>query len=133
VLASRGGERKATLVRTVTQRGTTVHETVTAQPPTTTAPSAPTGASAASLAQEGYRKLQAGDAAGALPLLRQADTKLRGTSSIAEAYNDYNLASALAQTSGCSAEVLQLLDRSEQIQGRRKEIDRLRKDCKKAG
>jgi tRNA A-37 threonylcarbamoyl transferase component Bud32 len=144
VLSTRGGSDRQTLVRTVTQRGTTVHETVTAQPPpptttaagpstTTTAAAPSTGSSGAALAQDGYRRLQAGDLAGALPLLRQADAKLRGTSSIAEAYNDYNLAYVLAQTSGCSAEVLQLLDRSQQIQGKRKEIDRLRKDCKKAG
>jgi tRNA A-37 threonylcarbamoyl transferase component Bud32 len=131
VLATQGGNKQAPVIRTVTQRGTTVHETVTAAPPTTT--SAPPGASGSALAQEGYRKLQAGDVSGALPLLQQAAAKLAGTSSIAEAYNDYNLAYALAQTSGCSSQVLQLLDRSEQIQGRRKEIDRLRKDCKKAG
>jgi tRNA A-37 threonylcarbamoyl transferase component Bud32 len=129
VLTMRGGG-KQTVIRTVTQRGTTVHETVTAPPPTTST-AAPAGSSAAALAQEGYRKLQDGDFSGALPLLQQADSKLSGTSSIAEAYNDYNLAYALARTSGCSAQVLQLLDRSEQIQGRRKEIDRLRKDCKK--
>jgi tRNA A-37 threonylcarbamoyl transferase component Bud32 len=139
VLATRGGGGQA-LVRTVTQRGTTVHETVTAQPPTTAQPSTTTAATApaasssgAALAQEGYQKLQAGDTAGALPLLRQADAKLGGSNSIGEAYNAYNLAYALAKTSGCSADVLQLLDRSERIQGRRKEIDRLRKDCKKAG
>jgi tRNA A-37 threonylcarbamoyl transferase component Bud32 len=132
VLSSRAGGDRRAAIRTVTQRGTTVHETVTAQPPATTA-TAPTGASGASLAQEGYRKLQAGDAAGALPLLREADARLRGAGSIAEAYNAYNLADALAGTSGCSGQVLQLLDRSERIQGHRKEIDRLRKDCRKSG
>jgi tRNA A-37 threonylcarbamoyl transferase component Bud32 len=123
---SGGGDKQSASVRTVTARGTTVHETVTAPAPTTTA-----SGSAASLAQQGYRRLQAGDAAGALPLLQQAAQKLNGTSSIGEAYNDYNLAYALAKTSGCSAQVLSLLDRSQQIQGHRKEIDRLRKDCSK--
>src|SRR5205823_141307 len=127
-LLARDGGKQAAVVRTVTAQGTTVQETVTAPPPTTTA-AAPSGPE---LAQQGYQRLQGGDAAGALPLLQQAAQSLDGTSSIAEAYNDYNLAVALAQTSGCSPQVLQLLDRSQQIQGHRKEIDRLRKTCKKA-
>ena len=113
----------------MTAQGTTVSETVTAAP-ATTAP-AP-AASGASLAQQGYEKLTAGDAAGALPVLQQAAQQLDGTGSIAEAYNDYNLAVALAQTSGCSSQVLELLDRSQQIQGHRKEINQLRKDCRKS-
>ena len=129
VLATRGEERQAAVVHTVTAQGTTVSETVTAAP-ATTAP-AP-AASGASLAQRGYEKLTAGDAAGALPVLQQAAQQLDGTGSIAEAYNDYNLAVALAQTSGCSSQVLELLDRSQQIQGHRKEINQLRKDCRKS-
>src|SRR5581483_8419474 len=125
---------------TVTTPGTTVRETVTAQPPpTTTQPAASSLTSGVSLANEGYAKLQAGDAAGALPLLQQAAQKLQGTGSLSEAYNDYNLAVALIRTQGCSTEVLQLLDASQAIQGHRKEIDDLRKSCtpgnhgKKAG
>ena len=91
------------------------------------------GTPVANATHSGYQRLQAGDAAGALPLLQQAARSLDGTSSIGEAYNDYNLAVALAQTSGCSPQVLDLLDRSQQIQGHRKEIDRLRKACRKAG
>ncbi len=116
---------------TITERGTTVHETVTAQRPTTSAAAPPSStAGGTTLAQEGYRRLQAGDAAGALPLLQQAAQKLQGSGSLSEAYNDYNLASALAQAQGCSSQVLQLLDASEAIQGHRKEIDRLRKACR---
>jgi hypothetical protein len=105
-----------------------VRETVTAAAPTTTAAPASSGST---LAQQGYDKLTAGDVAGALPLLQQAAQQLNGTNSIDEAYNDYNLAFALAKTSGCSQQVVDLLDRSQQIQGHRKEIDRLRKDCRK--
>jgi hypothetical protein len=72
--------------------------------------------------------MQAGDYAGALPLLEQAANALRGTG-LAEAYNDYNLAFTLAKTQGCSARVIQLLDASQAIQGHRAPIDQLRKAC----
>ena len=115
---------------TVTEPGTTVRETVTAQPPpSSTRASASSSASGVSLANEGYAKLQTGDAAGALPLLQEAAAKLQGTGSLSEAYNDYNLAVALVRTQGCSQHVLQLLDASQSIQGHRKEIDQLRKAC----
>ena len=114
-------------------RGTVV-QTVTAQAPPTTAPATtPTAPTGAVLALQGYSKLQAGDYAGALPLLEQAAHKLAGAGSLDEAYNDYNLAYALARTQGCSERVLKLLDASEAIQGHRSEIDRLRSGCKKTG
>jgi serine/threonine-protein kinase len=121
---------------TITRQGTTVHETVTAQQPTTqaapttTPTTASTGGSASSLAAQGYAKLQAGDYAGALPLLQQAAHQLQGSGTIAEAYNDYNLAYALAKTQGCSSQVLQLLDASQAIQGHRSEINQLRAVCR---
>jgi eukaryotic-like serine/threonine-protein kinase len=127
---------------TITRPGTTVRETVTAETPpsapTTVATSAqaPTTAqspapSGSSLAAQGYSRLQAGDAAGAVPLLQQAAQELQGSNTLSEAYNDYNLAYALTQTQGCSPEVTQLLDASEAIQGKRTEIDRLRRACRK--
>jgi predicted Ser/Thr protein kinase len=128
VLATRGHDAKAPAQRvTITKQGTTVRETVTAQQPQPTT----SAASGASLAQQGYAKLQAGDAAAALPLLQQAASRLQGSGSLGEAYNDYNLAYALTQTQGCTPEVLQLLDASQSIQGHRPEIDHLRKACKK--
>jgi predicted Ser/Thr protein kinase len=123
---------------TVTQHGSTVVRTVTAEAPATTTPATTTPATTApapssgggrSLAQQGYSRLQAGDYAGALPLLEQAAQALRGSGTVDEAYNDYNLAYALAKTQGCSARVVQLLDASESIQGHRDEISRLRADC----
>ncbi len=74
--------------------------------------------------------MQAGDYAGALPLLEQAVQKLRGTGSTDEAYADYNLAYTRFALGQCT-DVVSLLDRSESIQGRRKEIDHLRKDAQK--
>jgi predicted Ser/Thr protein kinase len=120
---------------TVTQQATTVVQTVTAQVPATT-PAAPTPAPSANgdaLAQQGYDKLQAGDYAGAVPLLEQAAQQLNGSGSTTEAYNDYNLAYALVQTQGCSDQVLQLLDASQSIQGHSPEINHLRKSCRKGG
>lgn len=138
VVATRSGGATGHPV-TVTKPGTTLRETVTAQAPTTKA-SPPTstpvsgtlssdGATGSALALEGYRRLQAGDAAGALPLLQQAAQRLQGTNSLSEAYNDYNLALALTQTQGCSSRVVQLLDASAAIQGDRTEIEHLRRVC----
>jgi serine/threonine-protein kinase len=132
-LATRGSDDGGQAGRgvTVTVRGTTVRETVTAQPPAAPRPRpAPTSTTGAALALQGYRRLQAGDAGGALPLLERAAEQLRGTHSLDEAYNDYNIAAALAATSGCSTRVLGLLDSSEAIQGHRDEIDRLRETCR---
>jgi eukaryotic-like serine/threonine-protein kinase len=116
--------------RTVTREGrvTTVERPVTV----TTAPSTPpvSGKSGADLNDEGFAKMQSGDYAGALPLLEQAVAKLQGTDSLDEAYASYNLAFTRVALGSCDG-VLDLLDRSESIQGERKEIERLRKQAEK--
>ncbi len=142
-----GGETSApterTIVRTVTRPGTTVERTVTTAPQTTTAPAttAPATTARATTAQStasgeelnnaGFEKLRQRDAAGALPLLEQAVQKLQGTGSLTEAYASYNLALARFSLGRCDG-VVDLLDRSESIQGRRKEIDRLRKSAERS-
>jgi predicted Ser/Thr protein kinase len=132
LLTTRGGSTAAQtpLRLTVTERGTTVQRTVTqrATPPPTTA----VAVDDATAAAQGFAKLRAGDYAGALPLLQQAAQGLQGSGSLSEAYNDYNLAFALAKTEGCSSQVLDLLDASQQIQGHRKPINDLRHGCRKA-
>jgi serine/threonine-protein kinase len=114
-----------THVRTVTTQGqvTTTQKPVTV----TTAPSTGVGSglSGAALNIAGFRKMQAGDYAGALPLLERAVQKLQGSRSLDEAYADYNLAFTRFRLGSCDG-VLALLDRSESIQGQRTEIDRLR-------
>jgi tRNA A-37 threonylcarbamoyl transferase component Bud32 len=112
----------STVVRTVTQQGTTVMQTVTAaQPPT---------ASGAELNNAGFAKMQSGDFAGALPLLEQAVQKLSGSGSLDEAYADYNLAYTRVQLGQCT-DVLALLDQAQSIEGHRKPIDDLRHQAKK--
>jgi len=137
LLARSGGKSRGDSVAqiTVTERGTTVLRTVTqaaAQPPPTRSTAdtrAAAAASPSSIALQGYAKMQDGDYADAIPLLEQASTGLHGSRSLAEAYNDYNLAFSLAKTEGCSTRVLDLLDSSESIQGHRGAIDDLRKAC----
>src|SRR6185436_13608575 len=117
-------------VQTVTTQGQirTVEKpvTVTTAPATTTAAAPPaSGQSGTALNNAGFAKMQDGDYAGALPLLERAVQKLSGTGSLAEAYASYNLAYTRFQLGNCDG-VLELLDRSEAIQGHRSEIDRLR-------
>jgi eukaryotic-like serine/threonine-protein kinase len=134
LLTTRGGDTTAsvTVVHTVTRSGTTVERTVTTQQqqqqPTSTAETG--GASGAALNDAGYAKMRGGDYAGALPLLEQAVAKLQGTGQTTEAYADYNLAYTRRALGSCT-DVLGLLDRSQQIQGHRKEIDRLRHEARK--
>jgi predicted Ser/Thr protein kinase len=114
-----------THVQTVTTQGqiTTVEKPVTSTTsPAATAPSEPSGTA---LNDAGFRKMQDGDYAGALPLLERAVQKLEGSRSLAEAYASYNLAYTRFQLGSCDG-VLELLDRSEAIQGQRSAIDRLR-------
>jgi eukaryotic-like serine/threonine-protein kinase len=118
-----------TEVRTVTTQGQTrtvekpVTVTTSASPPAT-----PSGASGTALNNAGFRKMQAGDYAGALPLLEQAVQKLQGSGSLTEAYASYNLAYTRFQLGRCDG-VLDLLDRSESLQGQRSEIDTLREQA----
>jgi serine/threonine-protein kinase len=114
-----------TVERTVTESDTVVVTETTEEPPDRGAP-APSGESGAELNDRGFQLLQQGDAEGALPLLEEAVSRLGGSSSLAEAYASYNLALARFSLGRCDG-VAELLDRSEQVQGARKEIGRLRK------
>jgi predicted Ser/Thr protein kinase len=118
-----------TTVVTRTHRVTTQGQVTTVTTTTTpTSPSGGQGASGAALNNAGFAKMRAGDYAGALPLLEQAVQKLQGTRSLDEAYADYNLAYTRYHLGNCDG-VLELLDRSESIQGHRGPIDRLRHDA----
>jgi len=129
-----------TVERTVTGRGRTVTVTTSApsEPSTTaststataTASPPPPSGDASSLNDQGFALMQQGDFESALPLLEQAVAGAEGTSSLTEAYADYNLAFTRMQLGSCDG-VLDLLDRSQQVQGKRKEIDRLRREAER--
>jgi serine/threonine protein kinase len=101
------------------------------QATTTSSPSTeaetPAEPSGAELNDAGFARMQAGSYEGALPLLRQSVLALRGSGSITEAYASYNLAFTRFALGRCDG-VIGLLDRSERIQGDRREIDRLRSE-----
>jgi tetratricopeptide (TPR) repeat protein len=66
----------------------------------------------------------------ALPVAQQALRRLQGSGQLYEAYAEYDVGRSLAELGRC-AEALPHVDRSEAIQGRRKEFDSIRKECKK--
>jgi eukaryotic-like serine/threonine-protein kinase len=121
-----------TRVQTVTTQGevTPVEQpTTVTTAPATTAPAPPASAqSGTALNNAGYAKMQAGDYAGALPLLEQAVRKLDGTGVLDEAYAKYNLAYTRYQLGNCDG-VLDLLEQAEAIEGRKAAIDRLRRQA----
>jgi Protein kinase domain len=119
-----------TVVRTITGSDTVVQtETVDADA-SGGSPGQGSGESGAELNDRGFRLLQDGDVAGALPVLEAAVSKLAGSATLAEAYASYNLAVARFGVGRCDG-VSELLDRSEAVQGERKEIDRLRKEAER--
>jgi TolA-binding protein len=119
-----GSAGQRTVVHTVTARGTTIRETVTQQPTTApaTAPAPPPAADGHTLNDQGYAKIQAGDFAGAVPLLQQAVQRLQGVgpSDPYEAYANYNLGYALFQLGQCG-DAVPYLQRAQQLEPDRKE------------
>jgi tetratricopeptide (TPR) repeat protein len=116
---------------TVTLPATTVLQTVTSEAaPTATETPAPSG-NPSELNDQGFELMKAGNYEEALPLLEQAVAGLSGSGDLAEAYASYNVAFTRLALGRCDG-VGELLDRSEQIQGKRKEISRLRHEAKKS-
>jgi serine/threonine protein kinase len=138
VLATQDEPETRTIVQVTTKEGqpTTVERTVTQQPeppppppppPATTRPSVDsrggvelTDQATGLLAQRRWAEAEA--------VARQAVAKLRGSGELYEAYAEYDLGRALAEQGKC-AEALQHLNRSEQLQGHRSEIDDARSRC----
>ena len=113
-LLTRGGDQHAA----PPPRATTVTQHVT------TTPAAPpaTGASGHELNDQGYAKMQAGDYAGALPLVQQAVQKLSGVgpSDPYEGYANYNLGYTLLQLGRCN-EAIAYLQRAAALEPKRSE------------
>jgi serine/threonine-protein kinase len=143
VVSTRGGgapssttaERQQVTVTTrevETRPGTTVVHTVTtvqAAPPPTSGPV--TVEEAVRLTDEATFALRRGDWEEAAQLARQALPALEGTYSNAfryEAYVNFDLGKALAELGRCG-QALRYLDRSEELQGHRTEIDDARSRC----
>jgi eukaryotic-like serine/threonine-protein kinase len=133
-----------TVVQTqvTTQQGqpTTVRETVTTTPATTTQPTtrattqattattAPSDQGGVELTDQATALLNQGRWAEAEAVSRQALAQLEGTGELYEAYANYNLGRALVEQGRCE-EALPHLDRSEAIQGSRREIREARARC----
>lgn len=139
VVAAQDDPNTRTVVQVTTKEGqpTTVERTVTEQPepppppptptPTPTPPPA-SGRSGVQLTDEATALLGQGRWSEAEAVARQAVAKLKGSGEIYEAYAEYDLGRALAEQGKC-AEALQHLNRSQQLQGRRSEIDDARSRC----
>jgi serine/threonine-protein kinase len=121
-----GSAGPQTVVHTVTARGTTVRETVTQQASTqkpTTAASPPPAADGHALNDQGYAKMQAGDFAGALPLLQQAVPALQGTGpgDPYEGYANYNLGYTLTQLGRCD-DAMTYLQNADRLEPHNKDV-----------
>ena len=127
--ASSGGARPAT---TTAESSTSSPPTTESSTPTTTTTTEPPPATNVSsdpveLNDRAFALMQEGQYGRARPLLDRAVAALDGTGSITEAYASYNLAFTRFALGRCDG-VLALLDRSEAVQGERREIDSLRED-----
>jgi hypothetical protein len=121
------------------QSGTTVATTTPQEPqppqpqpppPPPLPPPPPPTVNAVALTDQATQLLREQDYAGAERLARQAVTALQGTGQTYEAYAEYDLGAALVGLGRCD-EALQHLERSEALQGKRQEISRARKACRK--
>ena len=125
-----------TVVRTLvtTAPGTTQRVTVTTQaeepPPEEEPPPQQQGADGVALTDESTQLLNDGRYEEALPVAQQALAALQGSGELYEAYANYNVGKSLLGLGRC-AEAIPYFDRSEQIQGERKEITRDRKAAEK--
>jgi eukaryotic-like serine/threonine-protein kinase len=108
---SRAAERTQTRQTTATQT-----ETQTETPPTTVA------SDPRELNDRGFALMEAGDYGRALPFLERAVQGLSGTGELAEAWASYNLAFTRFALGECNG-VLELLDRSEAVQGEKEPIN----------
>jgi hypothetical protein len=88
-------------------------------------------ANASELNDQGFALMQAGDYDSALPLLEEAVRLSSGSGELVEAYASYNLAFTRFSLGSCDG-VLDLLRRSEEVQGKRGEIRRLQREAEKS-
>jgi eukaryotic-like serine/threonine-protein kinase len=138
VLSSDDEPQAQTVVKTQisTAEGevTTVRETVTTpEPPPPSPPPpppspTPSAASGEQLTDQATALLGQGKWAEAEQVARQAVAKLEGSGELYEGYANYNLGRALVEQGRCD-EALPYLDKSQQIQGSRREIREAKAKC----
>ena len=133
VMAAQDDPNTRTVVQVTTKEGqpTTVEQTVTQQPEPPPPPPPPppaSGKSGVQLTDDATALLGQGRWSEAEAVARQAVAKLKGSGETYEAYAEYDLGRALAEQGKC-AEALQHLNRSQQLQGHRSEIDDARARC----
>jgi TolA-binding protein len=121
--AAASQQEVTTVLRTVTKASgqtTTVTQATTTTPPATASP--PAAGSGHSLNDAGYTKMQAGDFAGAVPLLEQAVRALSGTGprDPYEAYANYNLGYSLLKLNRCG-EAIPYLQKADSLEAWRHE------------
>jgi eukaryotic-like serine/threonine-protein kinase len=130
--AARRSPPPQTVTTVITQQGKATTVTVPGSTGSAGSSSGSASLSGAQLNDAGYTKMQAGDYAGALPLLRQAVAKLNGVGYPYEAYANYNLGYTLLQLGSCSEAVPYLEQANSLEPGRHEPKDALRraKHCK---
>ena len=124
----------ATVTTRETLGTTTIVETITTAPQTTTATDVSTE-EAVQLTDQATALLEQEQWEEALRTQRRALPALRGTYTDDfryEAYAAYNMGKALAELGRCQS-ALKFLDRSEELQGQRQEIDEARATCEDEG
>jgi tetratricopeptide (TPR) repeat protein len=125
------GPEQVTVTLEETQEATTVIETITTTTPTTTAPAGVSVEEAMQLTDQATALLEQEDWEEALRTQKRALPALRDTYTDDfryEAYAAYNMGKALAELGRCER-ALSFLDRSEELQGHREEIDEARATC----
>jgi serine/threonine-protein kinase len=127
-----GGEGTATRSRSTPGPPPATQPPPPQPPPPPPPPPPPSRGNGVALTDQATRLLQAGDYSGAERIAQMAVAALEGTGKTYEAYAEYDLGLALAQLGRCD-EALPHLDRSQELQGHRKEIDQARRLCKKHG
>jgi tetratricopeptide (TPR) repeat protein len=143
---TQAAEGPQTVVRTLTQPGTTQQVTVTTQAaapttqaapptttraqPTTTAAGGGSSGDGVALTDESTQLIREGRYDDALPIAQRALQALQGSGQLYEAYANYNVGKSLLGVGRC-AEAIPYFDRSQQIQGERAELTRDRAAAEK--